>query len=167
VDIPQVMVDQRVNQILHDFSHRLPQGVGLGDYLRSSGQTLEAVQKDLAPDAEMAVRRELVVEAVAEAEGLEATDEEVEERVRTDAEAADRDPEALLENLRRTGGFETLREDMVIQKAMRFLVDSATPIPTSLAEARESLWTPSSDVAPAAGGGKLWTPGDPEPGRRA
>ena len=167
VEIPDVMVDQRVNQILHDFSHRLPQGVSLGDYLRSSGQTLEAVQQDLRPDAEMAVRRELVVEAVAEAESLEATDEEVEERVRTDAEAAGRDPEPLLQDLRRNGSFETLREDMVIEKAMRLLVDSATPIPMSLAEARESLWTPTSDVAPAAGGGRLWTPGDPEPGRRA
>ena len=70
---------------------RLLRGLRGRDRPHASTQIVE----ELRPDAEMAVRRELVVEAVADAEGIEVSDEEMEEQVRTDAEATGRAPDRL------------------------------------------------------------------------
>ena len=166
------MVDRRVGTILQQTASQLPEGVSFEQYLAASGRTLEQVVEELRPDAEMAVRRELVVEAVADAEGIEVTDEEIEEQVRADAEATGRAPERLLHELQHHGGWEALRQDMRMQKA----VEAARRAPRRRsrwpqAEAREKLWTPEDDrkkvaaKAETAGkpapAGKLWTPGDP------
>ncbi len=165
VTVPKAMVDNRINAILHETSHRLPQGMSLQDYLSATGRTLDQAREELAPDAEMAIKRELVVEAVAEAESLQVSDEDVEEQVRNDALASGRDPDQLLRELRKAEGVETLREDMRMRAAVTFLIDNANAIPVGLAEARERLWTPDKAGEPVApeGGGGLWTPDQPRP----
>ena len=168
VDVPAVMVDRRIGTILQQTASQLPEGVSFEQYLAAGGRTLEQVVEELRPDAESAVRRELVVEAVADAEDIEVSDEEVEEQVRSDAEATGRAPERLLHDLQHHGGWETLRQDLRLKQAVEVLTASATPIPMQQAEARERLWTPDDarrEQAETAGkpaaAGKLWTPGDP------
>lgn len=160
VQIPDVMVRGRVDAILHETSHRLPQGITLEQYLQMSGKTLDQAREELAPDAEMAIRRELVVEAVAEAENITVTDEEVEAQVRTDAEASERDGDELLRELRRLDGVETLRDDMVMRRTVDLLIEKSTAIPVALKEAREQLWTPEKDAPKPSEG--LWTPDSPK-----
>jgi trigger factor len=162
VEVPDVMVRRRVNEILHETSHRLPKGITLEDYIRVLGKTPEGIVEELKPDAEMSIRRELVVEAVAEAEKIEVTDDEVEAQIRIDAEGAGRDGDQLIAEVRRQKAFETIRADMTRARTVTFLVESAVPISIEQAKAREKLWTPESkeDDVEAA---KLWTPGDPEP----
>src|SRR5207237_9575472 len=99
-EVPKVTVERRVGESLHDTAHRLPEGMSLEDYIRSTGRTPEQLIDEIAPNAEAALRREMVVEAVAEAEGLTVDDAEVEAQIRKDAEATSRDPEKLLEDLR-------------------------------------------------------------------
>ncbi len=159
VEVPDVMVKNRVDGILHETSHRLPQGITLEQYLQMSGKTLDQARGELAPDAEMAIRRELVVEAIAEAENVTVTDEEVEAQVRTDAEASGRDAEELLRELRRLDGVETLRDDMVMRRTVDLLIENSTAIPVALKEAREQLWTPEKDAPKPSEG--LWTPDSP------
>ncbi len=172
VDVPAVMVDRRVGSILQQTASQLPEGVSFEQYVAATGRSLEEIVEELRPDAELGVRGEVVVEAVAEAEGVEVSDEEMEEQVRQDAEATGRAPERLLHELQHHGGWDALRQDMRIQKAVQILVESATAIPMAQAEAREKLWTPEQErqKAAAASGepagkpapaGKLWTPGDP------
>jgi trigger factor len=178
VDVPDVMVDRRIATILRETAGRLPEGVTLEQYVTAGGRTIDDVVAELRPDAEMAVRRELVVEAVAESEGITVTDEEVEEQVRADAEATGRPADRLLKELHKVGGFEALREDMRLRRAVDAIVENTTAIPMEIAEAREKIWTPENagtPVAPptpagprrgAAGPppaepGKLWTPGQP------
>ena len=132
----------------------------LEQYLQATGRSLEQVVQEMRPDAEMAVRRELVVESVADAEGVEVSDEEVEAQVRTDAEATGREPEQLLTDLRNQGGFETLRRDLRLRKAVDLMVAVARPITIEQAKAREKLWTPETKEAEAETP-KLWTPGQP------
>lgn len=170
VNVPKVMVANRVEGILHDFSHQLPEGISFGDYLKASGRTIEQARAELGPEAEMALKRELVVEAIAAAEGISTADEEVEAQVRNDALAAGRDPDALLAELAKAGGFETLREDMVMRATVDFLIEQTNAIPVELAEARERLWTPEKAGEPVAPEGGLWTPDQPAPkkgGRKA
>lgn len=168
VDVPEVMVDRRIGTILQQTAQQLPEGVAFEDYLAATGRTIQEIVAELRPDAEMAIRRELVVEAIADAEGIEITDEQVEEQVRADAEATGRAPERLLHDLRHHGGWEALRQDLRLKRAVERLVEATTAIPMEQAEAREKLWTPDDArkaSAEAAGkpapAGKLWTPGDP------
>jgi len=162
VEVPKVMVERRVGEILHETSHRLPQGMSLEDYIRSTGRTPEQLIDEIAPNAEAALRREMVVEAVAEAEGIAVDDAEVEEQVRKDAEAAKRDPEKLLEDLREHGGFEAVRRDMVIGKAIEVMAEAAVTISAEQAKARDKLWTPKAQE-PAVEAPKIWTPDQPPP----
>ena len=76
------MTDRRIGSILQQTAQQLPENVSFEDYIAATGRTIEQVIEELRPDAEMAVKRELVVEAIAEAEGVEVTDEEMEEQVR-------------------------------------------------------------------------------------
>ena len=171
VNVPEVMVNRRIGSILQQTAQQLPEGVSFEDYLAATGRTIAEIVNELRPDAEMAVRRELVVEAVADAEGIEVDDEEVEEQVRADAEVTGRAPDRLVNDLREQGGWETLRQDLRMKHAMERIVEAATPIPMEQAEAREKLWTPEdarrgqAEKVETAGkpapAGKLWTPGDP------
>ena len=163
VEVPQVMVQRRVATILQQTAQQLPEGVSLEDYLTRNGRTLEQVAAELSPDAEMAVRRELVVEALAEAEGVEITDADVEDQIRADAEEIGRPAEELVHELRHHGGFEALRHDLRLKRGVERLVAAVTPIPMEQAEAREKLWTPEDARGETAGQtGKLWTPGQPQ-----
>jgi trigger factor len=126
-----------------------------------SGTSLDETRAELAPDAEMAIRRELVVEAVAEAENVVVTDEDIETQVRTDAVAAGRDADELMAELNKYGGVETLRDDMVMRKTVDLLIEHSTPIPVALKEARDQLWTPEKQKEAAGESGGLWTPDTP------
>jgi trigger factor len=174
VDVPAVMVDRRIGTILQGTADQLPEGVSFEQYLQATGRTLEEIVEELRPDAEQALRRELVVEAVADAQAIEVSDEEIEEQVRIDAEATGRSVDRLMHDLRDHGGWEALRQDMRLRKAVDHMIESATAIPMAQAEARERLWTPEDErrktaaAAPSepsegkpAPAGKLWTPGDP------
>lgn len=172
VEVPAVMVDRRVGAILNQTAQQLPEGVSFEQYLSATGQTVEQIIEELRPDAEMALRRELVVEAIADAEGVEVTDEDIEAQVRSDAEETGRAADRLLHELREHGGWETLRADLRIKRAVDLLIASSTAIPMAQAEAREKLWTPEQEREKAraesgqeegadAPAGKLWTPGDP------
>lgn len=162
VDVPEVMTRNRVDAIIHETSHRLPQGMTMDQYFAMSGTTLDKTRADLTPDAEMAIRRELVVEAIAEAESVEVTDEELEDQVRKDAESAGRNADELMKELRKYDGVETLRDDLVMRKTVDMLIESSTPIPVALKEARDQLWTPEKDAPPPAAAGELWTPDSPK-----
>ncbi len=139
VDVPDVMVNRRINTILSQTANSLPQGVTFEAYLNATGRTLQQAVEDLRPDAEMAVRRELVVEAVIEAEAVEVTDADVEAQIREDAERMGRDADELLVEVRREGAFERLREDMRLQRAVESLVESAVAVPMPQAEPEEQI----------------------------
>jgi trigger factor len=158
IDVPEIMVQRRIGSILNQTASSLPSGVTFETYLRATGRTLDQVVEELRPDAEMAIRRELVVEAVCEAENIEVTDTDVEAQVRDDADKVGRDADELLAEVIAEGAFERLREDLRLGRAVQFLIDSAVPISMEQAEARERLWTPEEEKAPSDA--KLWTPGD-------
>jgi trigger factor len=163
VDVPQIMVQRRVATILQQTAQQMPQGMELEDYFARTGRSIEQVIAELTPDAEMAVRRELVVEALADAEGIEITDAEVEEQARADAEQMGRPLEEVMHQLTHHGGFEALRQDLKLKEGVERLVAAVTPIPMEQAEAREKLWTPGDARGEAAAqSGKLWTPGQPQ-----
>jgi trigger factor len=166
VEVPPALVEARArelwDQMTHALSHR---GIDKDTYLRISGKGEEEVLEEAKPDAERALRREAVLAAVVEAEGIEPTEEELLAAVGQSAEREGVAPEKLLERLRERNRLEPLRRDLAARKAVDLLAEQATAISVEQAQARDKLWTPEKEAAEtgatagADAPGKLWTPG--------
>ena len=91
VDIPHDLVHAKAHEMWHRTAHRLSaQGVDPRRYLQLSGKTEEELVTEAEPEAEQALRREAVLAAIVEAEGIEVSDEEVEDALREAAGPAGR-----------------------------------------------------------------------------
>ena len=79
VDIPQAMIDTQIDDILQNFDLRLrSQGLSLEKFLQYSQQTQESIREQYQEDAKKAVKNQLVLEAIAKAEGIEVEEEDLE-----------------------------------------------------------------------------------------
>jgi trigger factor len=163
IELPQELVRSKAHEMWHQTAHRLQrQGVDPSRYLEVVGKDEEELVKEAEPEAELALRREAVLAAIVEAEGIEVSDEEAYEALRNTASRASEDvnEDALRRSFRRAkrqGRDEVLREDIAMRKAVDLIVESAKPIPIERAEAREKLWTPDKEAEEKAS--QIWTPG--------
>jgi trigger factor len=158
VDVSDSLVESRAAELLGAMLRSLERrGLDAETYLQVTGQTPDNLRETLRGEARRAISRELILEAVADKLGTEVSDDEVKELVREQAEAADEDPEAIIEQLWQTGRHERLRADLRLKKALDKIVEDVKPIPVELARARESIWTPEKEKPETAA--KLWTPG--------
>jgi trigger factor len=151
-------------RMLHSLSHR---GISREAYLQIVGREEKDILEEMAPEGELALRREAVITAIVAAEGISPSEPELLDALRPTAEREGVEVETLLADLRSAGRVEEVREDLAARQAIDLLADSAKPIPLAQAQAREQLWTPEKSGAMAgaqegAGApGRLWTPGDP------
>ncbi len=125
VDIPQAMIDDQVANMIRDMEMRLMyQGMKLDDYLKYTGQTREMLNEMYAAEAERRVRTQLVIEAIRKAEGIEATEEEIDEEMKTFAENNKKSLEDFKATL--TDGDKTyFKELAAMTKTVKFLKDNA------------------------------------------
>ena len=152
------MVERRTAELAAGFVRSIERrGIPLEAYLAMTGQSQEQIVERLRGEAEGSLKRELVLDAVADELGLEVTDEEIEALIREQAEEAGEDPEAVLVSARESAGFEQLRGDLRMRKALDEVIKGVKRIPVELARAREQLWTPEKENAPTEM--KIWTPG--------
>ena len=155
------LVERRSAELLTGLVRSLERrGISFQTYLAMTGQPQDAVVARLREQAAQAVKRELVLDAVAKRLGTEVSDEEVEELISAQAAEVGEDPERIGTVMRETGGFEQLRADLRLKKALDEVVSQVRRIPVELAQAREKLWTPEKEKAGA--GMKIWTPGSEE-----
>jgi trigger factor len=132
-------------------------GMSPDSFLQMQGKTREEMIEESKPEAEAELRREAVLAAIADAEGIEASEEEMVEALEHSAEHERTTPEKLLKRLRESGRDAMIRDDIRFRKAIDLVADSAKPIALEQAEAREQIWTPEKERKEA---GELWTPGD-------
>jgi trigger factor len=157
VDLPSELVHARAHEMWERLERSLAsRGASAEGFLKMEGKSREQAITDLEPDAERALRREATLEAVADAEALEVSEQEMLDALRP--ADGDEDPAKLLESLRANGRDALLREDLRLRKAIDVIAEAARPIPKEQAAARERLWTPEKEgeESPKAG---LWTPG--------
>jgi trigger factor len=121
------------------------------------GKTREQTIEESKPEAEAELKREAVLAAIADAEGIEASEVELLEALAHPAEHERTTPEKLLKRLRESGRDAMIRDDIRFRKAIDLVAEAATPIPLEQAEAREQIWTPEKERKEA---GELWTPGE-------
>jgi trigger factor len=159
VDVPEALVEARARELwermLHSLGH---QGISRENYLRIAGQSEEDILAQARPDAEQALRREAVIVAVVEAEGIEPSDGDVLDALQASAAREGTTPEKLRERLEKAGRLEQLREDLAQRMAVDFLAENAKPLTVEQAEARSKLWTPEQEYPPGIEK-PIWTPG--------
>lgn len=131
VEIPEAMIRDEVERMLGDFENRLKmQGMNLEMYFQFSGQDEEALKEQMKSDAEKRVLQSLVLEAIAKAEGIEASDEEMEEELSNLAKQYQREVDELRAILAANGNLESLKSDLVTRKTVQYLVDNSKTEPT-------------------------------------
>jgi trigger factor len=161
VELPESLVEARAREqwdsMLHQLSH---QGIDRDAYLRITGRDEADIVEEAKPDAELELKREAVLAAVVEAEGIAPSDDEVLEALEHSAEHEKTTPKKLMQRLQSSGRLDALKADLAQRRALEVLVQNAKAIPVEQARAREKLWTPGKDEpAEAPAGGGLWTPG--------
>jgi trigger factor len=162
VDVPGDLVTARATERMERMERQLAgRGMDPSAFLQMQGKTREELIEESKPDAERELKREAVVSAIAEAEEVEVTDEEMVEALEHSAEHERTTPEKLLERLRKNGRDAMVREDLRARKAIELVAEAAKPIPLEQAEAREQIWTPEKEkeAADKEAADKLWTPG--------
>ena len=94
------------------------------------------------PDAAQEIRREAVLVAVADAESIEVSDEELESELEHMAEHERTTAAKLLERLKRDGRHEMVAADIRVRKAIDRIAETAEPVAMGAEETKEKLWTP-------------------------
>lgn len=164
--IPQELVHARAHEMWERIERQLQsRGVDPQMYAQMQGKDRHELIDDAEEDAERALRREAVLEAVADAEGIEPSDEELLEALGPGE--GKNDPAKLLARLKDTDRDTLLRDEVRLRRASDVIAESAKPIPMAQAAAREQIWTPDKGEAAEAGAdpeaadkpGELWTPG--------
>jgi trigger factor len=149
VAVPDALVQARAKELWEQTVRSLQRrGLSKDAYLQISGKGEDEILAEAKPDAEQALKREAVLAAVVEAEGIEASEEELAAALEHTAEHEGVTAQALLERVRKAGNVDALRDDVATRKALDLLVERATPIPAAQAQAREKLWVPEGAKEP-------------------
>lgn len=122
VEIPEVMVTSEVNRMLQEFEQRLQmQGMNLELYFQFSGQDENALREQMKEEAVNRVRVALTLEAIAKAENIEASDEDVNAELEKMAGMYNMTVDNIKQAL---GGLEGIKGDLQKQKAVEFLIEN-------------------------------------------
>ena len=147
IEVPKELVHSKAHEMWHRTARRLAaQGINPEQYLAMTGKGEEELVVESEPEAETALKREAVLAAVVEAEGIEVSDDEIEQALRASAppDTGEKQLKRLMKRARSQGADEALREDIAMRKAVDLVVENAKPIEAERAAAREKLWTPES-----------------------
>lgn len=120
-DVPKMMIDREVDEIINSFDMQLrDQGMNLETYLKYTQGTVEGLQEQYRERAEQQVRVRLGLAKIAELEGFEATDEEIEAEYKKVADAYG----MPVENVKGLVRAKDIAKDVYNQKAMDFVKEN-------------------------------------------
>ncbi len=136
IDIPSGMIETEIDNMLKEIDGRLAyQGLNLEQYLKMINKSEDDLRKEYEPQAAESVKTRLVLEAIVKEEKIEATDKDVEAKVKEMAANYGRKEDELLnnENLK-----EYLRNNITTEKAIQFIIDNAKVSDAKKAEKAEA-----------------------------
>ncbi len=124
MDIPDAMLDYQVDNMISDFANNMAQqGLSLQQYMQFTGMTMDAFRDQVRPDALERTQSSLVLEAIAKAENIQATDEDVDAKVAEMAAMYGMEADQL-KNLVGENERESMKKDIAIEKAVDFIMDN-------------------------------------------
>ena len=125
MEIPDAMVNTQVRQLMDEFAQRISsQGLSMEQYVQFTGATPQALLDQMKPQAMQRIQSRLVLEAVAAAENLEASEEELKEEIQKMADLYKMEVEKVEELLDDTAR-KQMKDDIAIQKAVELVRESA------------------------------------------
>ncbi len=126
VDIPEAMIEAQIDRMVNDFAQRLSyQGMNLDMYMQYTGSTMESFREGFKEQAEKQVRTSLVIEAIAKAEGIEANDEEIDEKIVEMGKMYNMETEKLKELLR-PEDMDGIAKEITFVKTIEMLVNKSS-----------------------------------------
>ena len=129
VELPDALVDAEMEYQVHRFLHRLEQqDIGLTDYLQVTSQDEQAFLADVRAQAKRALDVRILLDAVSEAEGIEVTDEELQEAMASLAASSEESSEQYEKALLESGQVDVLTGDILRSKVVDHLVEAAVPV---------------------------------------
>lgn len=128
MDIADAMVKDMQERMRDEFAQSLQyQGINLEQYMQICNVTEESLMERMKPDAEKRIKSRLVLEAIAEAENIEATDDEVHEELETMAKQYQMDVKDI-ESFMGEAEKNNIKKDIAVKKAVKVIVDSAKEV---------------------------------------
>ena len=123
VEVPEGMIELELDHMVEDMDTRLQyQGIKFEQYLQMVGKTMADFRNESKETAEKSIKTRLVLEAVGKDAKIEATEEEIKEKLSELAKTYGRDEEELSKNEHLKGH---VTENIVAEKTIKFIVDSA------------------------------------------
>ena len=137
MELPEAMIETQQRQIVNDFAQRLQmQGLSMEQYLQYTGSSVEKMMEQVKPQAEERIKSRLVLEAVAAAEKLEATDEEFETELKKMADQYKMEVEKI-KGMMSEKEQKQIRDDLAVQKAADFVVENSKEAAKKASKASE------------------------------
>jgi len=138
VEIPESMIEQQIGQMVANMGNSFArQGLSIEDYLKYSNSSIDKLREEMRPEAERSVKTALVMESISKAEGITATDEEIQAEIERVASAYRQDPGEFRKVLESEGSFGFITESIIKEKTFQFLVDNAKIIEDTNLQAAE------------------------------
>jgi trigger factor len=142
-EVPQALVDHELNTRLQDLGMRLQaQGMGLEQYLMLTGRSQEQLVDELREAAQVSARVDLALRAVAVAEGLGCTDDDLDAEIDSVAERVGEKPAKVRDQLERNDQLPAVRSDIEKRKALEWLLDNVEIVDEHGDPVDRSLYTP-------------------------
>ena len=125
VDIPPVMVEKRIDDLVYDFAMRLRyQGLDMDKYLEIMGMDMNTFREQFAKRGEQEVKTQLVLEKISAAEEIVPDEEETNQEIKKLAESYKQSEEDFRQHLK-PDDIEYIRSNLVMRKTVDFLVKNA------------------------------------------
>lgn len=125
IDLPECMIENQIDHMVKQLEYSLSfQGARLEDYLRITNMKMENVREEYRQNAEKMVRTQLTVEAIMNAEGIEATEEQILKSLEKRAEAAKKEVGELRKDLSDVE-IEYIKDNIAYDNTVSFLVENA------------------------------------------
>ncbi len=126
IDLPESMVQGQIDHEIEEMAAELEErGVTLDQYLEAMKGTRYQLEKGIRDKVVEGLKAELVMEAVASAEDIKVSDEEVVQYIRENSVQMGADSEKLIEQVRDGGRFPAIKANLRLNKAVDFLVENA------------------------------------------
>ena len=125
VEVPNAMVENQIDNMIMELNYQLQyQGLNLQQLLQMTGRSIEELRSERREDAARLVKSSLVLEAIAKAEGIEVSEEELTTELEKMASMYRMEVEQLKSSLRETD-LEDIKGQLKIRKTIDFLVENA------------------------------------------
>lgn len=137
MELPDAMVETQQKQLVDEFSQRIQsQGLSVEQYMQFTGLTPQALLEQIKPQAVRRIQTRLVLEAIVEAEKIEASDEELNAEIEKMAVTYKMEVDKVVELLGELGK-KQLKVDICVGKAVDFVVENAKEAKPSKAKAKK------------------------------